>query len=106
MSEPEKSRRIVALQQVQRDVQSEILAGMVGKTYQVLVDGPSRRRPDEWAGRTTGNTVVNFAAAANSGAAAVRKRPIAAIGRRGIVSARLPAALAVEESDEVRPLPV
>ena len=70
VSEPEKTRRIVALQQVQKDVQSEILAGMVGKTYQVLVDGPSRRRPDEWAGRTSGNTVVNFAAAGGSGTVA------------------------------------
>jgi tRNA-2-methylthio-N6-dimethylallyladenosine synthase len=69
VSEPEKSRRIVALQQVQKDVQSEILAEMVGKTYQVLVDGSSRRRPDEWAGRTTGNTIVNFAALAGRDAA-------------------------------------
>jgi tRNA-2-methylthio-N6-dimethylallyladenosine synthase len=59
VSEPEKSRRIVALQQVQKTVQSDILAGMVGKSYDVLIDGPSRRRPDEWAGRTDGNTVVN-----------------------------------------------
>jgi tRNA-2-methylthio-N6-dimethylallyladenosine synthase len=58
--EPEKTRRIVALQQAQRDVQSDILATMVGKTYEVLVDGPSRRRPDEWAGRTSGNTIVNL----------------------------------------------
>jgi tRNA-2-methylthio-N6-dimethylallyladenosine synthase len=59
--EPEKTRRIVALQQVQKIVQGEILAGMVGKTYDVLIDGPSRRRPDEWAGRTDGNTIVNIA---------------------------------------------
>jgi tRNA-2-methylthio-N6-dimethylallyladenosine synthase len=57
--EPEKTRRIVALQQVQKIVQSDILAGMVGQSYDVLIDGPSRRRPDEWAGRTDGNTVVN-----------------------------------------------
>ena len=34
---------------------------MVGKAYDVLIDGPSRRRPDEWAGRTDGNTIVNVA---------------------------------------------
>jgi tRNA-2-methylthio-N6-dimethylallyladenosine synthase len=33
----------------------------VGKSYDVLIDGPSRRRPDEWAGRTDGNTIVNIA---------------------------------------------
>ena len=42
-------------------IQSEILEEMVGKAYEVLIDGPSRRRPDEWAGRTDGNTIVNFA---------------------------------------------
>ena len=61
VSEPEKSRRIVALQQLQRTIQSEILEEMVGKAFDVLIDGPSRRRPDEWAGRTDGNTIVNVA---------------------------------------------
>jgi hypothetical protein len=63
VSEPEKSRRIVALQQLQRTIQSEIFEEMVGKAYDVLIDGPSRRRPDEWAGRTDGNTIVNVALA-------------------------------------------
>jgi tRNA-2-methylthio-N6-dimethylallyladenosine synthase len=70
VSEPEKTRRIVALQQAQRDIQTELFGDMVGKTYRVLVDGPSRRRPDEWAGRTDGNTVVNFAALAGAGSSA------------------------------------
>jgi tRNA-2-methylthio-N6-dimethylallyladenosine synthase len=61
VAEPVKTQRIVALQQLQRTIQGDILAGMVGKTYDVLVDGPSRRRPDEWAGRTDGNTIVNLA---------------------------------------------
>jgi tRNA-2-methylthio-N6-dimethylallyladenosine synthase len=60
--EPEKTRRIVALQQLQKSIQAEILSAMVGQTYDVLIDGPSRRRPDEWAGRTGGNTIVNVAA--------------------------------------------
>jgi len=71
VSEPEKTRRIVALQQLQKEIQGEIFDGMVGQTYEILVDGPSRRRPDEWAGRTTGNTIVNFAAAGDSGGAPV-----------------------------------
>ena len=64
--EPEKTRRIVALQQLQKTIQAEILAGMVGKSYEVLIDGPSRRHPDEWAGRTSGNTIVNVAGGAGS----------------------------------------
>jgi tRNA-2-methylthio-N6-dimethylallyladenosine synthase len=33
---------------------------MVGQTFRVLVDSASRRRAWELAGRTVGNTVVNF----------------------------------------------
>ena len=66
MSEPDKSRRIVALQQLQRTIQIEILEAMVGKTYDVLIDGTSRRSPDEWAGRTDGNIIVNVAWPADS----------------------------------------
>ena len=65
VTEPEKTRRIVALQQLQRSSR-EILDAMVGKTYDVLIDGPSRRHPDEWAGRTDGNTIVNIAWPADS----------------------------------------
>jgi tRNA-2-methylthio-N6-dimethylallyladenosine synthase len=63
--EPEKSRRIVALQQVQKEIQGEILAAMVGRTCEVLVDGVSRRRDTDLAGRTSGNTIVNFAGPAD-----------------------------------------
>lgn len=58
--EGEKTRRIMALQATQRRIQSEILTSMVGSTFEVLVDGPSRRRAHELAGRTSGNTIVNF----------------------------------------------
>ena len=58
--EREKTRRIVALQDAQRDVQMGWHAAMVGSVVEVLVDSTSRRRDWELAGRTTGNTVVNF----------------------------------------------
>jgi len=61
VSEGEKARRIVALQDLQREIQRDIFERLVGTTVEVLVDGPSRRRPDELAGRTSQNTVVNFA---------------------------------------------
>ena len=57
--EGDKTRRIVALQQLQREIQSEIHTAMTGKTFDVLIDTTSRRRPWELSGRTTGNTVVN-----------------------------------------------
>jgi tRNA-2-methylthio-N6-dimethylallyladenosine synthase len=38
---------------------------MVGTVQQVLVEGPSRRSPEELAGRTANNRVVNFAGSAD-----------------------------------------
>ena len=60
VAEAEKTRRIVALQALQRSVQSDLFEQTVGRTQQVLVDATSRRRDWELTGRTSGNTVVNF----------------------------------------------
>ena len=61
VSEEEKTRRIVALQSLQRQIQLEIFDAAVGRIERVLVDSRSRRREWELSGRTPGNTVVNFA---------------------------------------------
>jgi len=58
--EAEKTRRIVALQARQQEIQSALLARAVGTDVEVLVDGLSRRRAWELAGRTSGNVIVNF----------------------------------------------
>jgi tRNA-2-methylthio-N6-dimethylallyladenosine synthase len=55
-----KTTRIVALQALQRSVQSDLFQRSIGQTQQVLVDATSRRREWELTGRTSGNTVVNF----------------------------------------------
>lgn len=55
-----KTRRIVALQQLQRRIQWDLHEQAVGRTVDVLVDHTSRRRDWEVSGRTSGNTVVNF----------------------------------------------
>ncbi|HET9468936.1 MAG TPA: tRNA (N6-isopentenyl adenosine(37)-C2)-methylthiotransferase MiaB, partial [Vicinamibacterales bacterium] len=60
VSEEEKTRRIVALQALQREIQLEMHEAAVGTTVDVLVDSVSRRRDWELSGRTFGNTVVNF----------------------------------------------
>jgi tRNA-2-methylthio-N6-dimethylallyladenosine synthase len=60
VSEAEKTRRIVTLQQMQRRIQWSLHERMVGQTVEVLVDHTSRRREWELSGRTSGNTVVNF----------------------------------------------
>jgi tRNA-2-methylthio-N6-dimethylallyladenosine synthase len=61
VSEDEKTVRIVALQTLQRDIQTRLNEEAVGSTVDVLVDAMSRRRDGEISGRTTGNVVVNFA---------------------------------------------
>lgn len=58
--EAEKTRRILALQDLQREMQGQCYAAAVGSETEVLVEGVSRRRSWELAGRTPGNIVVNF----------------------------------------------
>ena len=58
--EEEKTRRIVALQALQKRIQGELFEAAIGRTEPVLVDARSRRREWELSGRTSGNTVVNF----------------------------------------------
>jgi tRNA-2-methylthio-N6-dimethylallyladenosine synthase len=60
VSAAEKTQRIVALQALQRSIQSDLFQRSIGSTTQVLVDATSRRREWELTGRTSGNTVVNF----------------------------------------------
>jgi tRNA-2-methylthio-N6-dimethylallyladenosine synthase len=60
VSEAEKTRRIVALQRLQAAIQLDWHERAVGQVVDVLVDSASRRRGHEVAGRTSGNTVVNF----------------------------------------------
>ena len=58
--EGEKSRRIVALQALQREIQESLNDALVGRTVDVLVDSASRRRDTELSGRTSTNVVVNL----------------------------------------------
>ena len=62
VSPEEKTSRIVALQALQREIQTALHEAAVGSTVDVLVDSVSRRQDAELSGRTMGNTVVNFAA--------------------------------------------
>lgn len=58
--EEEKTRRIVELQALQRLIQSELNARLLGHSVDVLVDASSRRRETELSGRTSQNIVVNL----------------------------------------------
>ena len=56
----EKTRRIVALQAMQRHIQSALHAALVGRDVEILIDGVSRRHETELSGRTSTNVVVNL----------------------------------------------
>jgi len=58
--EVEKTRRIVALQALQREIQTAINERMIGTVEPVLIDAASRRRDSEVSGRTSTNVVVNL----------------------------------------------
>ena len=60
VAETEKTRRIVQLQAVQREIQIELHSHAVGSLVEVLVDSIGRRSDHELSGRTGGNTVVSF----------------------------------------------
>ncbi len=55
-----KLARLARLQKRIEAQAGEISAAMVGSTQRVLVEGPSKKNPDELAGRTDNNRVVNF----------------------------------------------
>ena len=68
--EDEKTTRIVALQSLQRRIQTGLHEAAVGRVADVLIDSASRRRDAEISGRTSGNTVVNCVAPGDSDASA------------------------------------
>jgi tRNA-2-methylthio-N6-dimethylallyladenosine synthase len=57
--EEEKGRRLQVLQDRQRQIQIERNQTFVGRQFEVLVDGQSRRE-NQFAGRTSSNRVINF----------------------------------------------
>lgn len=59
ISEEEQGRRLAILQERQRQIQTARNEALIGQTFEVLVD--SRTRREQWAGRTSGNRMVNFA---------------------------------------------
>jgi tRNA-2-methylthio-N6-dimethylallyladenosine synthase len=67
VGEDEKTARIVALQSLQREIQTRLHEGAVGSVHEVLIDSVSRRRAGELSGRTSGNTVVNLPVPSGAG---------------------------------------
>ena len=57
--ESEKARRLQVLQERQRGIQVQRNQSLLGQTFEVLVEGASRRE-SQWTGRTSSNRVLNF----------------------------------------------
>ena len=55
-----KRRRLVALQALQRTLQTSLFRTFIGRELRVLGAGPSPRGGGRYSGRTAGNLVVNF----------------------------------------------
>ncbi|NHC06307.1 tRNA (N6-isopentenyl adenosine(37)-C2)-methylthiotransferase MiaB [Azonexus fungiphilus] len=55
-----KSARLARLQQRIDELAQTVSQGMVGSIQRVLVEGPSKKDPNEVAGRTDNNRIVNF----------------------------------------------
>jgi tRNA-2-methylthio-N6-dimethylallyladenosine synthase len=55
-----KSARLTEIIKLQRQYASAITEELVGKVYRVLVEGPSKKNPEEYYGRTTHNSVIVF----------------------------------------------
>jgi tRNA-2-methylthio-N6-dimethylallyladenosine synthase len=60
VSDEDKTRRIVALQELQRRIQLSLNEALLGRQVEVLIDAASRRRDTELSGRTSQNVVVNL----------------------------------------------
>jgi tRNA-2-methylthio-N6-dimethylallyladenosine synthase len=57
--EAEKGRRLAVLQERQREIQIAINNALIGESFEVLVDGASRK-PGQWSGRSSSNRILNF----------------------------------------------
>ena len=66
VGEDEKTSRIMALQSLQREIQTRLHEQAIGTRLDVLIDSESRRRGGEISGRSAGNIVVNAAAPADT----------------------------------------
>jgi tRNA-2-methylthio-N6-dimethylallyladenosine synthase len=55
-----KAERLARLQALQNELTRQAHARLVGQVHEVLVEGRSKRSPQEWCGRLRTNQVVNF----------------------------------------------
>lgn len=64
---PVKLERLARLQETQKEIQERRMRRWVGRTVEVLVEGPDKRRTGSWTGRTPESRIVNFRGSAMPG---------------------------------------
>ncbi len=65
VTKEQKTARYLAVERVQRSIQTEIYRSFIGKTLEVLAEGRSTKNPDHLTGHSTCHKVVNFPAPAH-----------------------------------------
>jgi tRNA-2-methylthio-N6-dimethylallyladenosine synthase len=60
VSYEEKKKWLHRLQARQTEIQEQIMKDLVGKRFEILVEGTSKNNPNALTGRTTCNRVINF----------------------------------------------
>lgn len=60
VSEEEKGRRVNEITTIQHEISNELNQRMLGRIERVLIDGESKKSPDEWSARTDTNKIVVF----------------------------------------------
>jgi tRNA-N(6)-(isopentenyl)adenosine-37 thiotransferase enzyme MiaB len=60
MPEIEKKKNLTELIKLQNQISLEKNQAYIGKTTEVLVDGPSERNPEFWSGRNSQNKLIHF----------------------------------------------
>jgi len=79
-----KLERVNRLQALQNGIQARRNQGWVGRAVEVLVEGPSKKRPSRWSGRSADYRIVNFSGRATPGRiSAVRITGASAFSLRG-----------------------
>ncbi len=76
--EDEKQERFLRLADLQNRVAGEVNAALVGREYEVLVDGPDEREPEKVRGRTRQNKLMIFPGDASMTGTFVRVRAVEA----------------------------
>jgi tRNA-2-methylthio-N6-dimethylallyladenosine synthase len=68
VSEPVKKERLAYLQEFQKQIQKRKNESLIGTIAEVLVEGPSKTRPEILSGRSPDNRIVNFEGGGTVGA--------------------------------------